>query len=189
MDTNILYIYVYANTQTLESFSGLYWEVLRILWGQPFRVGFVGFLRFHDYQGFNPVMKLLTHMRPIWRIWISQEIIYMYRRFLHRHMFCSCVSAKDADACLENDARYCFLCSDVFLSWAVVLNCCCWQQGRRIFIPLPGTVPSHDGGTGGGLQARQRKELAGWVSAQTFSATLSLQIRHSITTCLNGVFA
>ena len=126
---------------------------------------------------------------PIWRIWISQEIIYMYRRFLHRHMFCSCFSPKDADACLENDARYCFLCSDVFLSWAVVLNCCCWQQGRRIFIPLPGTVPSHDGGTGGGLQARQRKELAGWVSAQTFSATLSLRIRHSITTCLNGVFA
>ncbi|CAL1131348.1 unnamed protein product [Cladocopium goreaui] len=34
------------------------------------------------------------------------------------------------------------------------------HPGRRIFIPLPGTVPSHDGGTGGGLQARQRKDFS-----------------------------
>ena len=38
------------------------------------------------------------------------------------------------------------------------------MPGRRIFIPLPGTVPSHDGGTGGGLQARQRKEMCDWNS-------------------------
>ncbi|CAJ1344615.1 unnamed protein product, partial [Effrenium voratum] len=34
------------------------------------------------------------------------------------------------------------------------------HPGRRIFIPLPGLVPSHDGGTGGGLQARQKKDFS-----------------------------